>query len=70
MKLSCDIIRDLLPLYAEGLASGVSTAAVEEHLCGCESCRRACEEMKKSPILIQEEPGLATVRRASGSADC
>ena len=63
MKLSCDIIRDLLPLYAEGLASGGSTAAVEEHLCGCESCRRACEEMKKSPILIQEEPGLATVRR-------
>lgn len=63
MKLSCDIIRDLLPLYAEGLASGVSTAAVEEHLCGCESCRRACEEMKKSPIIIQEEPGLATVRR-------
>jgi hypothetical protein len=63
MKLSCDIIRDLLPLYAEGLASGDSTEAVEKHLCGCESCRRACEEMKKSPVIIQEEPGLDTVRR-------
>lgn len=63
MNLSCDIIRDLLPLYTEGLASADSTGAVEEHLCGCEDCRRACEEMKKSPVIIPEEPGLETVRR-------
>ena len=63
MNLSCDIIRDLLPLYTEGLASADSAGAVEEHLCGCEDCRRACEEMKKSPVIIPEEPGLETVRR-------
>lgn len=63
MKLSCDIIRDLLPLYAEELASGDSRAAVEEHLCGCEECRSAYAEMKKSPVIIRGEPGLDTVRR-------
>ena len=63
MKLSCDIIRDLLPLYAEELASADSAEAVEEHLQDCESCRKAYEDMKKSPVIIPEEPGLDTVRR-------
>ena len=63
MKLSCDIIRDLLPLYAEELASEDSQAAVREHLETCEECRSAFTDMKKSPVIIPEEPGLATVRR-------
>lgn len=64
MKLSCDIIRDLLPLYAEELASADSRGAVEEHLCACEGCRKSYEEMKKSPLIVPEEPGLNTVRRS------
>ena len=63
MKLSCDIIRDLLPLYAEELASADSREAVEGHLLGCERCRRAYEDMKTCPVIIPEEPGLDTVRR-------
>ena len=63
MKLSCDIIRDLLPLYAEELASQDSQAAVREHLETCEGCRSAFADMKKSPVIIPEEPGLETVRR-------
>ena len=63
MKLSCDIIRDLLPLYAEELASADSQEAVREHLDGCEDCRRAYEKMKESPVIIREDPGLNTVRR-------
>ena len=63
MKLSCDIIQDLLPLYAEELASEDSQAAVREHLETCESCQNVFDEMKKSPVVIPEEPGLATVRR-------
>ena len=31
MKLECDVIRDLLPLYAEKLASPASSALVEQH---------------------------------------
>ena len=63
MKLSCDIIRDLMPLYAEELASADSREAVEGHLLSCESCRKAYEDMKTCPVIIPEEPGLDTVRR-------
>ena len=41
MKLDCDVIRDLLPLYAEKLASPASSALVEQHLAACPACRAA-----------------------------
>lgn len=63
MKITCDVIRDLLPLYAEELASADSAAVVREHLQGCEDCRGAYEGMKKPPVIVPEEPGLETVRR-------
>ena len=63
MDISCDIIRDLLPLYAEELASAATVEVVREHLEGCEECRKAYEEMKRSPVIIPAEPGLDTVRR-------
>ena len=63
MKITCDVIRDLLPLYAEELASADSAAVVREHLETCESCRGAYEGMKKPPVIVPEEPGLETVRR-------
>ena len=40
MKWNCELIQDLLPLYAEGLCSGASRQAVEEHLNECDVCRR------------------------------
>ena len=52
MNLSCNIIRDLLPLYAEELASGDSQEAVKAHLDGCEDCRRTYEKMKESVALF------------------
>lgn len=63
MNLSCDIIRDLLPLYAEDLASADSVAAVREHLCECEDCRKDYEQMKQAPMVPREVPDLAAVRR-------
>ena len=41
MNLSCDVIRDLLPLYTEGIASEASAALVEAHLETCAVCRTA-----------------------------
>ena len=63
MKLSCDIIRDLLPLYAEALASEDSRGAVEEHLCDCEECRSALEQLKSPVRVLPEEPGIRKVRK-------
>lgn len=47
--LPCGLIRDLLPLYAEGLAGPESRAAVEEHLCSCEECRKALAALQTPP---------------------
>jgi len=45
MKLSCQIIRDLLPLYDESLCSDESRRAVKEHLAGCSDCCRLSKQV-------------------------
>ena len=52
MKLECDVIRDLLPLYAEKLASPASSALVEQHLAACPACRAELEQMEKPQIHL------------------
>ena len=51
MKISCNIIEDLLPLYVDEAASEDSRQLVEEHLKGCPSCRKMLEEIKKDNQL-------------------
>lgn len=38
MKLSCDVIQDLLPLYHDGVCSEESSRLVQAHLVECEAC--------------------------------
>lgn len=53
MKMDCEVIRDLLPLYVERLASEKSRELVDEHLAECDSCRMALSQMEISePVLI------------------
>lgn len=42
-NITCDIAKDLIPLYSEGICSEESNKAVKNHLAGCESCRRLLE---------------------------
>ncbi|MCR4963929.1 MAG: DUF4825 domain-containing protein [Firmicutes bacterium] len=49
-EITCNIIKDLLPLYAEGLATEESCRAVQEHLAQCESCRRLFAEMTNDAL--------------------
>lgn len=46
MKLECDIVRDLMDMYAEGLCSEASVRAVESHLSECEECRARLESLR------------------------
>ena len=55
MKMECDVIRDLLPLYAEKIASPASTALVEQHLAECPDCRAQLEQMEQ-PVPVQPDP--------------
>lgn len=51
MKISCDVIRDLLPLYAENLTSEESNHLVAEHLSKCESCQSELLKITKQTVL-------------------
>ncbi len=45
MKLDCEVIRDLLPLYAEQMVSDKSKVLIDAHLAECEECRTLHEAM-------------------------
>lgn len=49
MKITCDIIKDLLPLYAEDMVSQDSKKLVDEHLCTCDSCTKELAGLVKMP---------------------
>ena len=51
MKISCNIIEDLLPLYVDDMVSEDSRQLVEEHLKECPSCRKMQEEMMRENRL-------------------
>lgn len=51
MKLSCNIIRDLLPLYAEGMVSEDSREVVEAHICDCPPCRDVLAELRQETVV-------------------
>lgn len=53
-KISCDVIRDLLPLYKDHVCSEKSMDLVEEHLPECEDCRKYLEAMDEElpPVSI------------------
>ena len=54
MNITCNIIKDLLPLYAEDMVSQDSKALVDDHLCSCDSCTKELAELKKAPKVPVE----------------
>jgi len=47
MNISCDIIKDLLPLYHDGVCSEESRNIIEEHLKDCDDCKNYLENINK-----------------------
>lgn len=54
MNISCDIIRDVLPLYAEDMVSVDTKQMVDEHLCGCDGCTKLLGQMLKKEQIPSE----------------
>ncbi len=54
--MKCELIRDLLPLYADGLCSEETNAQVEAHLEACEECRQKLAHYRAN---VGEEQKLA-----------
>ena len=51
MKVSCDIVKDILPLYAEDMVSNATKKVVEEHICDCADCSKELEVLKQAQKL-------------------
>ena len=47
-KITCDIIKDILPLYVDDVVSMDTRTMVEEHLAECEKCKKEAEAMSKA----------------------
>lgn len=50
-KISCPIIRDILPLYVDDVVSDDTRHMVEEHLVHCDGCRKLAAEMQGEMVL-------------------
>lgn len=53
-KISCNVIRDLLPLYCDDICSPESLALIKNHLETCPECSALLEKMKTECHLSQE----------------
>lgn len=60
MKLNCNVIRDLLPLYADQICSDESRELVEEHIAECGGCTALLRQMQNTEIEtgLKSETGM------------
>ncbi len=61
MKTDCDVIRDLLPLYADDACSAPSRTLVEEHLGECPACSEMLQRLREDEIetgLLKEKESV------------
>lgn len=54
--MNCNIVRDLLPLYFDGLCSADTMLQMEEHLEHCEECRALKESLEAEQKSPHAEP--------------
>lgn len=54
MKNKCNIIKDILPLYAEDIVSEDTREFVKEHLSDCSQCNAEYERIKKPARFIAD----------------
>jgi hypothetical protein len=52
-KITCEVMKDLMPLYVDRMLSEDSTALLEEHLANCEACRGALKKLKQEANPIE-----------------
>ncbi|MGN0298836.1 MAG: zf-HC2 domain-containing protein [Lachnospiraceae bacterium] len=67
MKLSCDVIKDLLVLNEDDLCSEDSRKLIEEHLKSCVNCQRYMSYMKNPlpiPQVEEKNPEAAVLQKS------
>lgn len=65
MTISCEIIRDILPLYHDHVCSQASSELVEEHLKNCEKCQEELQIYDKQIPSISDVEDSKTIKKIS-----
>ena len=64
MKITCNIIEDLMQQYVDGVLSDDSRQLVEEHLDGCEECRQKEQQIRSICRELDEAAKAGAVPEA------
>lgn len=62
-ELACEIVRDLLPLYVDGMVSDVSKKSIESHLGHCTDCKEICHDMALHLEMETQQTEVSDVKR-------
>ena len=66
-KINCNIIKDILPLYADNIVSEDTKKLVEEHLLNCNDCKKELALLKtdlEAPaVVITEKDDIAFLKK-------
>ncbi len=54
VKVTCDIVKDLLPLYVDEVLSEDSRKLVDEHLESCSECKNYYNQLKDDDISVEK----------------
>ena len=67
MKIPCDLILDLLPLYMNNLCRKGSEAIIAEHLETCEKCNEILDQMEAAADITpyEEDPAFEQLLKAA-----
>lgn len=66
MNITCEIIKDLLPLYHDDVCSGDTRRLVEEHLSLCEACRAELNVMDETLSESDRKQNLRDAEAVKG----
>ena len=65
-KKDCDIVKDLLPSYSDGLTSQETNSFIEEHLKKCDECKNMLKNMNKKIDLDENIDQTKEVKYLKG----
>ena len=54
-KVTCDVIKDLMPLYVDDVLSNDSQKLVEEHIAECDKCRELYKKIKEDIPCLSDK---------------
>ena len=65
--MKCEVVKDLMPLYVDGLCSEETTGEIREHIKECELCRKKMQELEMpiEDITLEEEISIEPMKKVN-----